>query len=84
VTRKIPSGQRDYSAVRLTRHALERFVHRFAAEPDFAAAEIRRVLARTRRFGRNAENGSIAVLGIYRKQALVAILHEANCLTVLT
>ena len=33
-----PSGQRDYSAVRLTRHALERFVERFGGEPDEAEA----------------------------------------------
>jgi hypothetical protein len=79
-----PPGQRDYSSVRLSRHALERFVERFAAEPDMAPGEFRRVLARTRRLGRNPENGAIAVLGIYRKQVLVAILQQATCLTVLT
>jgi hypothetical protein len=84
VTRETPSGQRDYSAVRLTQHALERFVERFAADPDFAVAEFRCVLARTRRLGRNTESRAIAVLGIYRKQVLVAILHETTCLTVLT
>ncbi len=31
-----PPGQRDYSTVRLSRHALERFVERFAAEPEAA------------------------------------------------
>ncbi len=82
--RNIPSGQRDYSAVRLTRHALERFVQRFAAAPEFAATEFRRVLAQTRRLGRNSESGAIAVLGIYRNQVLVAILHQTTCLTVLT
>jgi hypothetical protein len=80
----MPPGQRDYSTVRLSRHALERFVERFAAEPDLAADEFRRVLTRTRRLGRNPENGAIAVLGIYRERALVAILHRATCLTVLT
>jgi len=79
-----PPGQRDYSSVRLSQHALERFVERFAAEPDMAPDEFRRVLARTRRLGRNPENGAIAVLGIYRNQVLVAILQQATCLTVLT
>ena len=32
----LPAGQRDYSSVRLSRHALERFVERFAAEPERA------------------------------------------------
>jgi hypothetical protein len=79
-----PPGQRDYSSVRLSRHALERFVERFAAEPELAPDEFRRVLARTRRLGRNPENGAIAVLAIYRNQVLVAILQQATCLTVLT
>jgi hypothetical protein len=79
-----PPGQRDYSSVRLTRHALERFVERFAVEPSLAAQEFRYVLARTRRLGRNPGSGAIAVLGIYRKQVLVAIVQEATCLTVLT
>lgn len=81
---EVPRGQRDYSAVRLTRHALERFVDRFAAEPQIAVGEFRRVLTRTRRLGRNPENGAIAVLGVYRKQVLVAIVRHATCLTVLT
>jgi hypothetical protein len=81
---QVRPGQRDYSSVRLSRHALERFVERFAAEPSIAAVECRRVLARTRRLGRNPDNGAIAVLGIYQNQVLVAILHEATCLTVLT
>ena len=80
----VPPGQRDYSSVRLSRHALERFVERFAAEPEIAADEFRRVLARTRRLGRNPENGAIAVLAIYRDQVLVAIVQQATCLTVLT
>jgi hypothetical protein len=79
-----PPGQRDYSRVRLSRHALERFIERFDARPDAALCELRRVLTRTRRLGRNPENGAIAVLAIHRGRALVAIVHEATCLTVLT
>jgi hypothetical protein len=82
--RDVPTGQRDYSSVRLTRHALERFVERFTAEPEQAPEELRRALARTRRLGRNPENGAIAVLAIYRDRAVVAILQEASCLTVMT
>ena len=80
----LPRGQRNYSTVRLSRHALERFVERFAAEPADAVTEFRGALARTRRLGRNPENGAIAVLGIYRNQVLVAIVQQATCLTVLT
>ena len=82
--RELPTGQRDYSSVRLTRHALERFVERFAAEPEHAPDELRLALARTRRLGRNPENGAIAVLTIYRDRAVVAILQDASCLTVMT
>jgi hypothetical protein len=84
ITAVVPQGQRDYSAVRLSRHALERFVERFAAAPETAPEELRRALARTRRLGRNRENGAIAVLALYRERALVAILQESACLTVLT
>jgi hypothetical protein len=79
-----PPGQRDYSTVRLSRHAVERFVERFSAAPEAAPGELRYALARTRRLGRNPENGAIAVLAIHRGRALVAILQEATCLTVLT
>jgi hypothetical protein len=79
-----PPGQRDYSTVRLSRHALERFVERFAAEPEAAPDELRRALSRTRRLGRNPENGAIAVLAVHRSRVLVAILQETTCLTVLT
>jgi hypothetical protein len=79
-----PPGQRDYSTVRLSRHALERFVERFGAEPDAAPDELRRALSRTRRLGRNPENGAIAVLAIHRARVLVAIVQETTCLTVLT
>lgn len=77
-------GQRDYSSARLTRHALERFVERFGAEPDEAADSLRVVLARTRRLGRNPDNGAIAVLAVYRARAIVAVLQDFSCLTVLT
>jgi hypothetical protein len=79
-----PSGQRDYSGVRLTRHALERFHERFGVEPDGAAEALRAALARTRRLGRNPDNGAVAVLAIYRDRALVAVLQGTACLTVLT
>ena len=77
-------GQRDYSGVRLTRHAVERFVERFGAESASAEEELRRSLSRTRRFGRNPRTGAIAVLGVFQKRILVAILQETACLTVLT
>ncbi len=80
----VPPGQRDYSSVRLSQHALERFVERFAAEPETAADEFRRVLSRSRRLGRNPNNGAVAVLALYRERALVAIVQEGACLTVLT
>jgi hypothetical protein len=79
-----PPGQRDYSTVRLSRHAVERFIERFGAGPEAASDELRRVLSRTRRLGRNPESGAIAVLAIHRSRALVAILQETTCLTVLT
>jgi hypothetical protein len=79
-----PSGQRDYSSVRLTRHALERFVERFGGEAQEAAPALRVALARTRRLGRNSDNGAIAVLAVHRDRALVAILQETTCMTVLT
>ena len=79
-----PSGQRDYSAARLTRHALDRYVERFGVEPDEATGALRAVLARTRRLGRNPGNGAIAVLAVHRDRALVAILQGSACLTVLT
>jgi hypothetical protein len=79
-----PTGQRDYSGVRLTRHALDRFVERFGAEPDGAAGALRAALSRTRRLGRNPETGAVAVLAVHRGRALVAVLQGAACLTVLT
>lgn len=77
-------GQRDYSSSRLSRHALERFVERFGADPGSAEASLRAVLARTRRLGRNPANGAIAALAIHEGRALVAIVQGSSCLTVLT
>lgn len=79
-----PPGQRDYSTVRLSRHALERFVERFGAVPESAEDELRQTLSRTRRLGRNPENGAIAILAVHRARVLVAILQDTTCLTVLT
>ena len=80
----LPPGQRDYSSVRISRHAVERFVERFGAEPDSAEELLRKVLGRTRRLGQNPENGAIAVLAVHAERRLVAILQDSACLTVLT
>jgi hypothetical protein len=80
----LPPGQRDYSTIRVSRHALERFIERFAAAPDHAPADLENALARTRRLGRNPTNGAIAVLALYRAKVLIAILQGNCCLTVLT
>ncbi|WP_406698862.1 hypothetical protein V5E97_08250 [Singulisphaera sp. Ch08] len=80
----LPSGQRDYSSIRLTRHALERFQERFGGDPVDSELALRATLRRTRRLGRNADNGAVAVLAVYRGRVLVAILQDASCLTVLT
>jgi hypothetical protein len=79
-----PAGQRDYSAVRLTRHALERFVERFGVDPAAAEPALRAALGRTRRLGRNPSNGAVALLAVHGRRTLVAILQEGSCLTVLT
>ena len=79
-----PKGQRDLGGARLTRHALERFVERFGVGPDDAEATLRGVLARTRRLGRNPENEAVAVLAVFRRRPLVAVLQGDACLTVLT
>ena len=80
----VPPGQRDYSSVRLSRHALERFAERFGSEPEPAAEQLRKALVRTRRLGRNPQTGAIAVLALHGHRAFVAILKENTCLTVLT
>jgi hypothetical protein len=77
-------GQRDHSAARLTRHALERLVERFGAAPGEAETALRETLRRTRRLGRNPDNGAVAILGVHRGKVLVAILQDDSCLTVLT
>ncbi len=77
-------GQRDYSDVRLSRHALERFIERFGVAPEEAEPALRAALERTRRLGRNPDNGAVAVLTLYAGRLLVAILQNASCLTVLT
>jgi hypothetical protein len=80
----VPKGQRDLGGARLTRHALERFVERFGVEPHEAEPALRAAMGRTRRLGRNPANGAVAVLAVHRNRALVAILQEEACLTVLT
>jgi hypothetical protein len=77
-------GQRDYSAVRLSRHSLDRFAERFGAQADVAEELLRKALVRTRRLGRNPETGAIAVLGLCGDRVMVAILQNSTCLTVLT
>jgi hypothetical protein len=84
VAELLPPGQRDYSTVRISRHAIERFMERFGAEPGSAEDLLRAVLGRTRRLGRNPENGAIAVLALHGARPLVAILQDSSCLTVLT
>lgn len=80
-----PAGQHDYSRIRLTRHALERFVERFRdGAPVAAEADLRAALARTRRLGRNPDNGAVAVLAAYRDRMLIAIVQGDACTTVLT
>lgn len=80
-----PTGQRDLSASRLTRHALERFVERFGALDEGEAEPLlRAALRRTRRLGRNPNNDAVAALALDRGKMLVAILQGESCLTVLT
>lgn len=79
-----PKGQRDESGARLTRHALDRLGERFGVEPGEAEATLRGILARTRRLGRNPENGAVALLAVFRSRPIVAILQGDSCLTVLT
>jgi hypothetical protein len=81
-----PKGQRDYGGLRLTRHALERFVERFepGLTPEQADAPLRQALRRTRRLGRNPLSGAIAVLGMHAERVLVAVVQDEACLTVMT
>ena len=80
----LPHGQRDYSTIRLSRHALERFVERFAAEPAVPQTNSAARFRAPGGSGRNPHNGAIAVLGLYRNQVMVAIVQKATCMTVLT
>ena len=79
-----PKGQRDYSGLRLTRHALERLVERFEVHESSAETQLRAVLARTRRLGRNPENEAVALLAVFKAKPIVAIIQDDACLTVLT
>ena len=79
VARDVLRGQRQTTApVRLSRHVHLRAVRRSGSRPSRRRLpeELRRALARTRRLGRNPENGAIAVLAIYRERALVAMLQK--------
>ncbi|WZO98284.1 hypothetical protein EP7_005344 [Isosphaeraceae bacterium EP7] len=76
-----PPGQHDYSAIYLTRHALERFAERFGGDPE---PSLRVALARTRKLGTNTANGALAVMALHGDRPLVAILQDDACITVLT
>lgn len=80
----MPKGQHDLGTLRLSRHAMDRFVERFHVPAGEAEALLRQALGRTRRLGRNASNGAVAYLALHRQRVLVAIVQERTCLTVLT
>jgi hypothetical protein len=77
-------GLRDFSGYRLSRHALDRYAERFGVDPGAAEAQLRPILARMRRLGKNPENQAIAALGMHGDKILVAIFQDDACLTVLT
>lgn len=83
-----PPGQHDYGSIRLTRHAIERFIERFwqegAGALESAEPALREALSRSRRLGRNTANGAVAVLALVGDRMLVAILQNDACTTVLT
>lgn len=79
-----PTGQRDRSGATLTRHALDRFIERFAADPLTAEASLRESLQRTRRLGTNHTNRAVAELALHRGTMLIAIFQDDSLLTVLT
>jgi hypothetical protein len=83
-----PAGMHDYSRIRLTHHALERFRERFWTGPpgsrEAIEAALRQALSRTRRLGRNAANGAIATVALLGDRMMVAILQDDACVTVLT
>ncbi len=59
-------------------------MERFGGTEENAPAALHAALSRTRRLGRNPDNGAIAVLAVHARRALVAILQGDACLTVLT
>jgi hypothetical protein len=59
-------------------------VERFGVEAESAPELLRKVLGRTRRLGRNPENGAIAALALLGGRVLVAILQDSSCVTVMT
>ena len=80
-----PPGQHDYGSIRLTRHAIERFLERFwEGSAESAEPALREALSRSRRLGRNTANGAVAVLALVGDRMLVAILQNDACTTVLT
>ena len=83
-----PPGQRDYSAARLTRHAIDRFIERFwTGPPDErvqAESMLRQALHRCRRLGRTPASEAAAILAVYGERPLVAIFQNDTCTTVLT
>jgi hypothetical protein len=81
----LPPGQHDYSRLRISRHALDRFAERFGAGPgEDAEVALRRVLRRCRRLGRNPSNQALAALALCGERLLVAIVQDDTCTTVLT
>lgn len=81
-------GQRDYSGVRISRHALERYVERFwlgdPADEGGAQTRLRAVISRARRLGRNPANGAVAALCAEGDRMLIAIIQQHVCTTVMT
>ncbi len=84
----MPKGQRDYSQVRIARHALERFIERFwtgdASAIEDADRVLREVLRHSKRLGRNSRNGAVAALAAHGDRILIAIIQDQACTTVLT
>ncbi|ADV64286.1 hypothetical protein Isop_3730 [Isosphaera pallida ATCC 43644] len=83
----VPPGLHDLSRARLTRHALERYVERFAPTLclDRAERELRQALSRTRRLGRKPGSPQTAAhLAIAHQRIMVVILQDDAITTVLT
>lgn len=79
-----PPGLHDYASTKLTEHAKARFIERFQVEPGHAETRLRESLKRARRLGRNAQNGTIAILAIHEQRPFVGLIKNSTCLTVLT